>query len=153
MAVVGIAQLSGSAAVHHPLSWLWPPALLVLVVWVLLRVGRQLRSRTRRWLLYPVLAVLGIASVGGGYETVGESLDAKAYPMPGQLVDVGGYRLHLHCTGSGSPTVVLQPGQGGFPRTSRGSRLRWRGTAQSASMTAPVEGGATPPTVRRTVTR
>ncbi len=51
--------------------------------------------------------------MGGGYETVRESLDARAYPMPGQLVDVGGYRLHLHCTGTGSPTVILEPGQGG----------------------------------------
>ena len=33
--------------------------------------------------------------------------------MPGQLVDVGGHRMHLHCTGSGSPTVILEPGQGG----------------------------------------
>jgi len=51
--------------------------------------------------------------VGGGYETVRESLDARAYPPPGQLVDIGGHRLHLHCTGTGSPTVVLEPGQGG----------------------------------------
>jgi pimeloyl-ACP methyl ester carboxylesterase len=34
--------------------------------------------------------------------------------MTGQLVDVGGHRLHLSCTGSGSPTVVLQPGGGDF---------------------------------------
>jgi pimeloyl-ACP methyl ester carboxylesterase len=32
--------------------------------------------------------------------------------VPGQLVDVGGHNLHIHCTGSGSPTVVLQPGGG-----------------------------------------
>jgi pimeloyl-ACP methyl ester carboxylesterase len=32
--------------------------------------------------------------------------------MSGQLIDVGGHRLHLNCTGSGSPTVVLQPGGG-----------------------------------------
>jgi pimeloyl-ACP methyl ester carboxylesterase len=32
--------------------------------------------------------------------------------MPGQSYDVGGYRLHLDCTGSGSPTVVLQNGLG-----------------------------------------
>lgn len=31
-------------------------------------------------------------------------------PPPGQLVDVGGYRLHLVCTGSGEPTVVLEAG-------------------------------------------
>ena len=95
------------------LGWAWPPALFVLVVWMLSRARRQLRSRSARWLLYPVLAVLAIAAVGGGYETVRESLDARAYPPPGQLVDVGGHRLHLHCTGTGSPTVVLEPGQGG----------------------------------------
>ena len=35
-------------------------------------------------------------------------------PPPGRMVDVGGYRLHLFCTGSGSPTVVLLHGFGGY---------------------------------------
>jgi len=113
MAVLGLGLLGGSAAVRHVLSWVWPPALFVLVIWMFLRVRSQLRSRSARWLLYPVLAVLAIASVGGGYQTVRESLEAKAYPPPGQLIDVGGHRLHLYCTGSGSPTVVLEPGHGG----------------------------------------
>jgi pimeloyl-ACP methyl ester carboxylesterase len=112
MGVVGLALLSGWPALLTVLSWVWPPALFGLVVWMFLRARRQLRSRSARWLLYPVLAVLMIASIGGGYQTVRESLDARAYPMPGQLVDVGGHRLHLHCTGSGSPTVVLEPGHG-----------------------------------------
>jgi pimeloyl-ACP methyl ester carboxylesterase len=43
---------------------------------------------------------------------VRESIDATAYPAPGQLIDVGGRRLHLNCTGTGSPTVVLEPGHG-----------------------------------------
>src|SRR3989441_12156967 len=30
--------------------------------------------------------------------------------MPGHLVDVGGRRLYVHCTGSGSPAVVLVSG-------------------------------------------
>ncbi|HET9649111.1 MAG TPA: alpha/beta fold hydrolase [Microlunatus sp.] len=113
LAVAGVAGLSGSAAVHHVLAWVWPPALFGLVVWMVLRVRGQLRSRSARWLLYPVLTALAISSVGGGYETVRESLDTRAYPMPGQLIDVGGHRLHLNCTGSGSPTVVLEPGLGG----------------------------------------
>jgi pimeloyl-ACP methyl ester carboxylesterase len=33
--------------------------------------------------------------------------------MRGQLVDVGPYRLHLECTGSSGPTVILEPGAGG----------------------------------------
>jgi pimeloyl-ACP methyl ester carboxylesterase len=113
MALVGLGCFSGSAAVHTVLSWVWPPVLFALVVWMIVKVRRQVRSRSARWLLYPILAVLAIASVGGGYQTVRESLEAKAYPPPGQLIDVGGHRLHLYCTGSGSPTVVLEPGHGG----------------------------------------
>jgi pimeloyl-ACP methyl ester carboxylesterase len=111
MALAGLVSLSGLSAVQAAFAWAWPPVLFALVVWMFLRV-RQIRSRGARWLLYPVLAVLLLASVGGGYETVRESLDASAYPIPGELIDVGGHRLHLHCTGSGSPTVVLEPGGG-----------------------------------------
>jgi pimeloyl-ACP methyl ester carboxylesterase len=36
-------------------------------------------------------------------------------PEPGRLVEVGGFRLHLYCTGQGQgPTVVLEAGLGGF---------------------------------------
>jgi FtsH-binding integral membrane protein len=83
MALVGLGSFSGSAAVHTVLSWVWPPVLFALVVWMIVKVRRQVRSRSARWLLYPVLAVLAIAAVGGGYETVRESLEAKAYPPPG----------------------------------------------------------------------
>lgn len=38
--------------------------------------------------------------------------DRRLNPMPGRLVDVGGYRLHIDCTGEGSPTVVLESGLG-----------------------------------------
>jgi pimeloyl-ACP methyl ester carboxylesterase len=33
---------------------------------------------------------------------------------PGELIDVGGYRLHLHCAGAGEPTVVLESGVGSY---------------------------------------
>jgi pimeloyl-ACP methyl ester carboxylesterase len=79
---------------------------------MIVRAHRQLRSRSRRWLIYPVIAMMALASVSGGYETVREAMDATAYPMAGQLIDVGGHSLHLKCTGSGSPTVVLEPGGG-----------------------------------------
>src|SRR5690606_30400760 len=91
--------------------WIWPPVLLVLVVWMFIGT-RQLTGRSRTWVLYPVFAALALASLGGGYEIVAEAVEANAYPMPGQLIDVGGHSLHLNCTGSGSPTVVLEPGGG-----------------------------------------
>src|SRR5204862_31467 len=36
--------------------------------------------------------------------------DTMAPAMPGRLIDVGGYRLHLWCMGHGTPTVVIVPG-------------------------------------------
>src|SRR5215210_983337 len=114
MAIAGlISLLPPGSVVHDVFSWVWPPALLGLAVWMIIRTRRHMRSRGARWLLYPVLAVLMVASVGGGYQTVRQSIDRRAHPMPGQLVDVGGHRMHIYCTGSGSPTVVLEPGQGG----------------------------------------
>jgi len=33
---------------------------------------------------------------------------------PGQLIDIGGRKLHLHCAGSGAPTVILEAGASSF---------------------------------------
>ncbi len=45
----------------------------------------------------------------------GHAQDNVAAPMPlGQLVDIGGRRLHLHCTGAGGPTVVVENGSSSF---------------------------------------
>lgn len=38
----------------------------------------------------------------------------RANPAPGQLVDVGGFKMHIHCTGEGSPTVILVSGLDDF---------------------------------------
>lgn len=37
-----------------------------------------------------------------------------AGPAPGRLIDIGGRRLHLHCSGSGAPTVILEAGASSF---------------------------------------
>src|SRR5882724_9279593 len=39
---------------------------------------------------------------------------SKEYSPPGKLIDVGGRKLHLYCTGTGSPTVILMAGGGAF---------------------------------------
>ena len=115
MALVGGGLLifAPSAGTLGALGWVWPPLLLALVAWMTVQARRRLRSRAGRLLLYPVFAVLALAALGGGYETVRGSIERGAYPMPGELVNVGGHRLHIHCTGSGRPTVVLEPGLGG----------------------------------------
>jgi pimeloyl-ACP methyl ester carboxylesterase len=37
----------------------------------------------------------------------------KQYPPVGQMIDIGGYRLHVHTEGTGTPTVVFDAGAGG----------------------------------------
>ena len=39
---------------------------------------------------------------------------AAKYPPPGQMVDLGGYQLHLNCQGEGSPVVVIEAGMSDF---------------------------------------
>jgi pimeloyl-ACP methyl ester carboxylesterase len=51
-----------------------------------------------------MLAFLPCASV------VAQSSKTSPYPPPGQLVDLGGYRVHLYCTGKGGPAVIIVGG-------------------------------------------
>ena len=38
----------------------------------------------------------------------------KTVPAPGRVLDIGGYKLHLNCLGSGGPTVVIDAGAGSW---------------------------------------
>ena len=64
-----------------------------------------------------VAALLGLLLLGALYESVSEASDRRAYPPPGRLVDVGGYRLHINCVDTGSPTVVIDSGAGDWSAT------------------------------------
>lgn len=59
------------------------------------------------WLLVCVLAGVLLGTL---YQALGTHRDHKRFPPPGRLVDVGGHRLHLLESGSGSPTIVLEAG-------------------------------------------
>ncbi len=69
------------------------------------------------WLAGSMAILLGLMLLGAWYESAAEAADARAYPPPGQMVDVGGYRLHINCTGEGSPTVVVESGWGDMSAT------------------------------------
>jgi len=70
----------------------------------------------RSWIpvIVRVLAALAIffAAAGFLYQNISDTRDRRFHPMPGQLVDVGGYQMHINCVGQGSPTVVLESGLG-----------------------------------------
>src|SRR5205085_5488011 len=60
-----------------------------------------------------LLAVLFSTAISGQEAAGGGGAPADlVYTRPGQLVDVGGFRLNLYCIGSGSPTVVFDSGWG-----------------------------------------
>ncbi|MFJ6198097.1 alpha/beta fold hydrolase [Micromonospora sp. NPDC092111] len=70
------------------------------------------RRRIVRTGIAMLAVVLLIAGVGAGYEHLSARGDRQRYPMSGRMVDVGGHRLHLDCTGTGGHTVVLEAGLG-----------------------------------------
>jgi pimeloyl-ACP methyl ester carboxylesterase len=81
-------------------------------------VSSSTSRRFMRWigkaLLGLVVAVLALAVAGAIYQAIATELAERAYPAPGEMVGVGGYRLHINCVGQGSPTVVLDSGLGDF---------------------------------------
>jgi pimeloyl-ACP methyl ester carboxylesterase len=115
MAVTGVGLIvlqPGNDALTAA-GWVWPPAMLALAVWIGVRVRRSLSEpRSGCWALYPVVLLMAAAAVGGMVTTAATAFDDRLENMPGQIYDVGGHRLHLDCAGAGSPTVVLQSGQG-----------------------------------------
>src|SRR5262249_53242839 len=52
-------------------------------------------------------------TTGAVYQAIASRRELAANPPPGELVDVGGYRLHIWCMGEGSPAVILDTGLGG----------------------------------------
>lgn len=70
------------------------------------------RGRVRRPLAAALVVVLAVVAGGAAAEAIASRRDAAAYPPPGRLVETGAGTRHLHCSGSGSPTVVLEAGIG-----------------------------------------
>jgi len=68
---------------------------------------------TALWILTVVVGpVLILTLAGVVYQAVGAALDARRYPPRGRLVVVDGRRAHIHVSGEGGPTVVLESGMG-----------------------------------------
>lgn len=77
------------------------------------RLGKP-RPGFVRWVKRLGLLVILLSLVSWSAGTLAKSNLMKRYPAPGQLVGVGGYKMHLYCTGKGSPTVILAAGLDDF---------------------------------------
>lgn len=79
----------------------------------------------KRWrMAIPVLLLLGL--IGAGYQQVTQRLDRKTYSPPGQIITVDGIRTHLHCTGTGNPTVICKRVLSVLPSFGPGFKMTWR---------------------------
>lgn len=76
-----------------------------------------MKTTTRRLIsiagLVALLLALGTLTAGA----IAKSNLARQYPAAGQLVDVGGYKMHINCIGQGSPTIILVAGMSDFSVT------------------------------------
>jgi len=110
-----------------------PAILLVigsLLVWLCARRLLSLSTRSyRTWrkvterILLSMAAVLVTAVVlCSVYNAIAIQVFLANNPPQGKLYSVNGHKMHLYCTGSGSPAIVLEAGLGGGSAT-----LSWGG--------------------------
>jgi len=62
------------------------------------------------WTLLVLVVIL--LAAGFLYQNVSEARDRRFNRMPGRRYDVGGFKMHIDCTGQGTPAVILESGLG-----------------------------------------
>jgi pimeloyl-ACP methyl ester carboxylesterase len=78
-------------------------------------VTHVLRSDISELLIGFAVLITLLVLAGLIFQAIGSARDARRFPPPGQLVDVGGHRLHIYCMGEGTPAIVMDSG---FPASS-----------------------------------
>ena len=68
---------------------------------------------TKRMLVALVGLLLVLSAIGVTFQYIATKSGERRYPPSGKLVDIGGYRLHLNCSGEGVATVIMDSGAGG----------------------------------------
>jgi pimeloyl-ACP methyl ester carboxylesterase len=58
------------------------------------------------------MCLLFLVVAGFLFENISETRDRRFNAMAGRRFDVGGYKMHMDCTGEGTPTVILNAGLG-----------------------------------------
>ena len=68
-----------------------------------------------KWFLVAMLCLVATMGIGGFiYQSIAQSSDLSRWPAPGKLFDVDGGLMHIYCQGGGSPTIVIEQGNGGY---------------------------------------
>jgi pimeloyl-ACP methyl ester carboxylesterase len=108
----------------------------ILVIWLSVRRMRSLSTKHyHTWRKVAERIVLSIVALVAAAVAGNSSFNAIALhhfwalnPAPGAFYAVNGHRMHIYCTGSGSPTIVLEAGGGN-------DSVIWRGVQPALSKT------------------
>ena len=92
----------------------------VLVIWLSVRRFRSLsiksyriwRKVVERIVLSVVVILVAVLAGSSAYNAIALHLFWAKNSPPGTFYSVNGHRMHIICTGSGSPTIVLESGLG-----------------------------------------
>jgi pimeloyl-ACP methyl ester carboxylesterase len=111
----------------------------VLVIWLSVRRMRSLSTRTYpMWrkvaerIFLPAVVFLALAVAGyTSFNAIAIHHFWVRNPAPGEFVAVGGHKMHIYCTGSGSPAIVMEAGGGS-------DSVAWRGVQPALSETTRV---------------
>jgi pimeloyl-ACP methyl ester carboxylesterase len=75
---------------------------------------KRLLNGLKRFFMGLLVFLFALSITGMIYQTAATEADKKNFPPPGNLIDVGGFKMHIDCMGEGSPTVILDALSGGF---------------------------------------
>ena len=70
------------------------------------------RRVARRVLIRGAIGIVLLGCLGTAWNFLAVLHDRSANPPPGHIYTINGYAMHMYCTGSGSPTLVLESGHG-----------------------------------------
>lgn len=87
--------------------------------------------RVLRWTGRGLLLLPGLFLLLFVYNQIASALEARRFPAPGEMVDVGDHALHLYCVGQGTPTVLVEAGSGSWS-------LDWRSAQEQMAKTTRV---------------
>jgi pimeloyl-ACP methyl ester carboxylesterase len=70
--------------------------------------SQKVVSFLKRALFRVTIFIFILAIAGTVYQTAATEADKRNFPPPGNLIDVGGFKMHINCKGEESPTVILE---------------------------------------------
>jgi len=98
---------------------------------------RLWRKVAERIVLSIVVLVAATLALSSAYNAIVSHIFWATHPAPGSFYQVNGHKMHLYCTGSGSPTIVLEAGSRRSPASAPMTGRAWAGASRSRARATP----------------